>query len=230
MNASRTEGELLFEQYLSSEGILFEFEQVQNGKSKVPDYHITRQGVSYFFDVKDFARAQPGRGVMTFDPYAAIREKVNQGCRKFKEYKSYCCGLVLHNLGNPFVDLESTRIIMGAMYGNAAYSIPFNPEASEFDVDRMQPTFTVGGKMMNPKQTGVQNTTISALITLTRFYSDERVPRLIVWHNLVARIPFPRDLFNGRYDAHVALSPVSLGNVKPEVVFRGADLPVDTGF
>jgi len=263
MDEPRTEGEVLFAQYLSSEGIAFDFEQPQESKSRRPDYLITWHGTKCFFDVKDFAPFRPALGIMAFDPYKAIREKISQGRRKFKEYKSHCCGLVLHNLGNPFVDLETTHIIMGAMYGNAGFSIPFNQETGEAETSRMQRAFTSGGKMMIPKSSEARNTTISALITLRKFQPDLtrlvemaarhpdrdiadcaaelkqrnpnydealQVPRLIVWHNLAARIPFPFDLFTGRYDAHIVLTPVSPGVVKPDLIFRGPELPESITF
>jgi len=44
MAGARTEGEMLFEQYLSSQGLAFEFEKQHSGKSKRPDYTIEWQG------------------------------------------------------------------------------------------------------------------------------------------------------------------------------------------
>jgi hypothetical protein len=55
---SRTQGEILFEQYLESQGLPFEFEKKHAGKSKRPDYTVEWKGHTVIFDVKDF---QPQR-------------------------------------------------------------------------------------------------------------------------------------------------------------------------
>ena len=54
MNGSRTQGEIVFESYLKSQGIPFEFEKEHAGKNKRPDYSIEWQCKMLVFDVKDF--------------------------------------------------------------------------------------------------------------------------------------------------------------------------------
>jgi hypothetical protein len=51
------------------------------------------------------------------------------------------------------------------------------------------------------------------------------VPRVIVWHNAVARIPFPVDLFCGRFDTHFGLIQDQDGNLCQQITFRGDSLP-----
>src|SRR2546428_9005665 len=53
MADSHTHGEILFEQYLESQGLPFEFEKEHAGRSKRPDYTIEWDGKTIIFDVKD---------------------------------------------------------------------------------------------------------------------------------------------------------------------------------
>ena len=249
----RTQGELLFERYLTAQTLPFEFEKVQLGKSKRPDYTIEWQGRPVVFDVKDFdppAGLKPGFAQV--DPYPAIREKINQACDKFREYKEFCCALVLRNLGNPNVGLNRADFMLGAMYGDRGFTFPVSGR-NGIDVGAMQPAFLGRGKMIRPNWSKPQNTTISALVTLTIIQPhyqrlremklanpheqiDEceaqlkamipdydaalEVPRVIVWHNAVARIGFPSDLFCGPYDSHFGIVAVEQG-----ITFRGSLLP-----
>jgi hypothetical protein len=100
-DSNRTEGEKLFERYLASQSLPFEFEKEQVGKSKRPDYSIVWNGKPVLLDVKDFdAPENVPRGFGAFDPYPRIREKIEQGREKFKQFKEVCCAVVLCNLGN----------------------------------------------------------------------------------------------------------------------------------
>jgi hypothetical protein len=51
------------------------------------------------------------------------------------------------------------------------------------------------------------------------------VPRVIVWHNAVARIPFPTDLFCGPYDTHFGIVRVNEGAVEQDVTHEGSAVP-----
>lgn len=256
---SRTPGETLFEQYLATQHIEFEFEKEYSGKSKKPDYTISWNGQPIVFDVKDFdppSRYPTGFG--QFDPYPPIREKIEQGREKFKQYKEFCCGLVLRNLGHPFVRLENANILLGAMYGDSGFRVPVNTNTGVGDVGKMNHAFLGRGKMIRPNWSQPQNTTISAIITLTvirphfqlllemvrrernrdiadceaelerttQDYDPNReVPRVIVWHNAVARISFPADLFSGLYDTHLGIVRVDGESVEQSVTYRGPGLP-----
>jgi hypothetical protein len=160
-----TDGELLFQNYLYSMQYDYEFEKEFPGKNKRPDYCVTWNDGVFLFDVKDFEPHMP-LGFSAYDPYPAIREKINQGRDKFKEFKEYPCSLVLKNNGNAFVHLESPHIMLGAMYGNAGFRVPVclgnSPMPNEWP--ELQPAFIGGGKMIRRRHS--QNTTISALITL----------------------------------------------------------------
>ena len=116
----RTAGETLFERYLQSQRLPFDFEKEHAGKSKRPDYTIEWEGRTVVFDVKDFdPPSRISTGFQQVDPYPRVREKIDQGRDKFKQYKEYCCGLVLHNVGSPFVMLERADFMLGAMYGDS---------------------------------------------------------------------------------------------------------------
>lgn len=52
--SQKTPGEIVFERYLNSQSIAFEFEKPHAGKSKRPDYTIEWDGHTVVFDVKDF--------------------------------------------------------------------------------------------------------------------------------------------------------------------------------
>lgn len=211
--APRTPGELVFEKYLNSQHIPFEFEKDHPGKSKKPDYTIEWEDRPIVFDVKDFDPPdEPLKGFGQFDPYPPIREKIDQGRKKFKEYKEYCCGLVLFDAGRPLVFLDTPMTILGSMYGDSGFTFPFNTETGVGDASQTKQAFLGRGKMIRPNWTKAQNTTLSAIITVsiikpfmmqmadliaedrTRDWETElrekipgfdpnlEAPRVIVWH------------------------------------------------
>ena len=51
------------------------------------------------------------------------------------------------------------------------------------------------------------------------------MPRVIVWHDAVARIPFPTDLFCGAYDTHFGIVRVEDGEVEQDVTYEGNAVP-----
>ena len=160
-----TLGELLFQDYLAAMGYSYEFEKPFPGRKKRPDYTVNRNGV-FLFDVKDFDPCMPSLGFGAYDPYPRIREKIDEGREKFKEFKDYPCSLVLKNNGNAFVHLETPDIMLGSMYGDAGFTMPVwlgdGPMPSERPEAKR--AFLGGGKMIRPRRH--QNTTISAIITL----------------------------------------------------------------
>jgi hypothetical protein len=83
--SAKTTGELLFEEYLHSAGITdYEFERALPESSKKPDYSFVHSGRMLLLDVKDFrgeSKDFEGTGFAFFDPYAPIREKINEGSR-----------------------------------------------------------------------------------------------------------------------------------------------------
>jgi hypothetical protein len=57
------------------------------------------------------------------------------------------------------------------------------------------------------------------------FDPDLAVPRVIVWHNAVARMPFPTDLFCGEYDTHYGIVRIVDGTVEQDVTHEGTAVP-----
>jgi hypothetical protein len=163
---ARTEGERLFEQYLDEMQYIYEFEKEFEGKKKRPDYTVTRGSSTFLFDAKDFDPTTPVRGFSQFDPYFRLRQRIDDGRKKFKEFKEFPCCIVLRNTGNVFVNVETPAIVLGAMYGDAGFKIPVyvGPGVSSMPPPPSQRAFLEGGKMVHKQKP--QNTTISALVTL----------------------------------------------------------------
>jgi len=109
----------------------------------------------------------PGR-FGAYDPYAFIREKIDQGREQFKEFKDHCCCLVLFNRDKPLVDL-SWQMVYGAMLGNVGFSFPVNRVTGIGDLSQARNVFSTGGKMVRYsglQPVGPQNQTISAILVL----------------------------------------------------------------
>lgn len=258
-DSSRTPGEVLFEKYLHSQGIQFEFEKEHAGKSKRPDYTISWEDQTVVFDVKDFDPPDTfPSGFGQFDPYPPIREKIDQGRDKFKQFKEHCCVLVLYNAGRPLILIENSDIMLGAMYGDSGFTFPVNRVTGVGDTSQLKQAFLGRGKMIRPNWSQAQNTTLSAIITLVKirahflrlldlvrenpgrtiedheaeirsrianFDPASEVPRVIVWYNAVAHVPFPPSLFRGVYDTHFGIVRAENGMVEQNVTFEGSAVP-----
>ena len=160
----RTAGEKTFEEYLREVGFdAYTFEKEHPGKQKKPDYTFEIDGQP-LFDVKDCEKRHGGGGA--YDPHTWIRGTVEQGRRKFREFKGQPCSIVMYPAGTWQVELSDPDIVLGAMYGNYGIAIPFDEQAGSFDAEKAYSTFLGGGKMRRPGWRKPQNTTISALITL----------------------------------------------------------------
>lgn len=224
-----TTGEQLFAQYLDSVGVSYQFEQTYAGKSKVIDFRIEWNDKPHFFDVKDFQSPPRGRirNLSTLNPYKPIRERIVRCRKKFREYKEFCCAPVFYNDGS-LIMLEHNHIMLGSMYGDSGFRIPVDVETGTADPSSIERAYLGGGMMVGPSGKP-ENTTISALITLTTVRPDHGlacvVPRVIVWHSACARIPFPADLFCGPYDTHVGLVQLEDGGIGQGITFRGGMLP-----
>jgi hypothetical protein len=81
------------------------------------------------------------RGFGFFGPYTKIREKIDQGRDKFKQFKEFSCGLVLCNLGTPLVDLENADIMLGTTYGDSGFTFPVDTATGIGDASQMKRAF-----------------------------------------------------------------------------------------
>jgi hypothetical protein len=245
MTKGKTVSESLFEEYLNSQGLTdFIFEKEWSGIPTHPDYTVNRNDSVYIFDVKEFEFRPIPTGLYFGDPYSRIREKINQVRNQFQYFKDKTCCLVLYSL-DPLVELYDPIIVQSAMYGDFGLTIPLDTNTGILS-DAGTQTFLSGGKMFRIESSQTQNTTISALISLRLiptgqilartidkmrvagepiptdlldFNVDEKQPAVIVWENIYATHPFPRDLFSGGYDERFGRE----GNTVT-CVFAGKDL------
>lgn len=172
MNKS-TYGEQLLEAYFVSRGIAFDREPPLPGVSQLIDFvidHPTHGKV--LLEVKDIVNPMPPQGFSTFNPYKPIREHIEEGTRKFKSTADYVCALVLAAPPGSFVQLNEPSTILGAMYGDVGFRIPFDPSGKSDPDAEVRSEFLVGkGKMIRPSR--LQNTRIASLISIQEF---------AVWH------------------------------------------------
>jgi hypothetical protein len=159
----RTIGEKTFEGYLNSHEIKYEFERWRPDKQRRPDYTIFHDR-EYLLEVKDLEATDIPEGG-PFDGYTRIRSKIDSAAKKFQEYETYPCALVLYNNNAALVDVTKPELVLGAMYGNVGIVIPFNVETAEPTGHEYQ-AFLEGGKMIRPHWKEAANTIICALITL----------------------------------------------------------------
>ena len=160
----------MFEAYLVSQGIAFEREPKLPGVSQLIDFvidHLTHGKV--LLEVKDIVNPMPVQGFSMFDSYKPIREHIEEGTRKFKSTADFVCGLVLAAPPGSFVQLNEPHVILGAMYGDLGFRVPFYAGKGETPKrPEVTSEFLVGkGKMV--RMTRFQNTRIAALISVQEF-------------------------------------------------------------
>lgn len=176
----KNESEVLFEEYLRSQGTSdWQYEPEIPGKNKHPDYLLHVERIPHVFEVKEF-RDDSGElpeGGGAYDPYPPIRQKIDDAREKFKEFKDWCCSLVLHNVNVWLVHLDDPMIVMGSMLGDFGMSFPIDRELG-MAVGEPVWTFLGRGKMINYKRREPQNTTISAVLVLDRFPLGQRRLRI----------------------------------------------------
>jgi len=168
--------ELKFEEYLSSQGLTdWDYEPEIPGKRQRPDYRIHHAAGQLFFEVKEFRQdpKQPLPNGGAYDPYTAIREKIDAAREKFRNFKEHSCSLVLFNVDAWLVHLDDFWIMMASMLGDFGMSFSADQRV-ETAVEEPQWTFLKRGKMVDYKHRRPQNTTISALIALTPFPVGQR--------------------------------------------------------
>ncbi len=249
----RTAGEAAFEMYLMENRIRFAYERKVWGKKKRPDYTF-RYGWCrrIIVDVKDVMDDEPEPGAGgAYDPYAPLRAKINAVREQFREFKGNSCAVVFYCAGLGDADLKSPEIMLGAMYGNYGITIPFNPERGDFIGTEAETGFLTGGSVIHRnrmnQQPRIQNTTISALVTLREVHVgrarlaehiaqlgnelawrydpalhrqlnvEEMHYGLIVWENVYAATPLPEGIFKGPYDEHWRKSEDGMANVQTYV-------------
>jgi hypothetical protein len=145
-----TYGETLFEQYLISHNIVFERVPKLPGMSQRIDFVIYHPiSGKILLEVKGIENAPPKQGFSVVNSYAPIRSHIEDGREKFKSASDYICALVLVAAPGSFVRLEEPHIVLGAMYGDFRFKIPFDPVRGEARADRIRSEFLIGkGKIL----------------------------------------------------------------------------------
>ena len=167
-DSMKTESELLFEDYLRNNGYLdFEFEPPVHGKKKHPDYLVRRNGQELFFEVKQREAPKHSPRFAWFNPYSGIRSDIEKAREKFREFKDYCCSVVIANRGDPNTLLDA-EFIFGAMLGDLGFTFPILDTDDRHRFDTIQNVFLRrSGKMVHSYKSGeYHNTTIAAVIGL----------------------------------------------------------------
>jgi hypothetical protein len=168
--------ELKFEEYLSSRSLTdWDYEPEIPGKKQRPDYRLRYLARELFFEVKEFRQdpKQPLPHGGAYDPYTAIREKIDAAREKFRNFKEHCCSVVLLNVDAWRVQLDDFWIMMASMLGDFGMSFSVDQKTGTA-AKEPEWTFLKRGKMVDYKHRRPQNTTISALIALTPFPVGQR--------------------------------------------------------
>jgi len=123
---TQNESEKIFEQYLDSNGFKgrWTYEPSIPGKSKKPDYLLDYNGQKCFFEVKELKRKpnELTEQAGYINPYpTSLREEINEAREKFKEYKDYCCCLVVFNVDDRTANLDPL-FVMSSMLGNLGFA------------------------------------------------------------------------------------------------------------
>lgn len=165
----KTPGELALEEYLNERGIPFQHEPPLSFTNNLVDYVLDHPMCGkIYLEVKDINCPPPLGSFSQFDPYLPIRRHIEEGQRKFRDFAQEVCALVLFAPPGSFVNLMEPHVMLGAMYGNLGFTIPFDPVSGTADSARIESKFLVGeGKMVRP--TRFRNTRIAALISLVSF-------------------------------------------------------------
>ena len=226
----KTYGEELFERYLTAQGIAFNHEpDLRPVTTKLIDYviqHPTHGPI--YFEVKDIHEHAPASGVSAFDPYDPIRRHIDAGARKFVDLSESLCVIVLAAPPGSFVDLMNHTSMLGAMYGDLGFTIPFNPKLGHHDSTKITPRFLPGrGKMVRTGR--FVRTRIAALVSLVN-YSTFAKEALLYMRTDDGRTPEERwdDALSGRagisYEPTPCVTVFENGTAKrrlPQDLFRG---------
>jgi hypothetical protein len=239
---NKTHGELLFETYLASQNIPFEYEpDLRPITGKRVDYvidHPTHGKI--YLEVKDIHQPLPHLGPSSFDRYAPIHSHIEAGAKKFKDLPDALCAIVMVAGQDSFVDLMDSTTMLGAMYGDFGFAIPFNPNLGRHDADQIKSGFIPGrGKMV--RKGAFLRTRIAALISLSN-YSTYAKEALLYLRTDDGRSPEERwdDAMNGlagiNQDPTPCVTVWENGTAKrrlPQDLFRGpmdAWWTADNGF
>jgi len=185
MKSQGTKGEELFERYLHSQELHWEYESLPGQKR--PDYVIQHHTGRCIFEVKDFDDPKP-RPTDGYDPSPPIQRKMRRAREQFEEYKDHCCSVVLYS-----------GSIYRAIYPSAVLCAAFGPGSRQSyeSGGKLDPTpprfrFPAPGELppdlqslANPVLSAASNRSISSIIVLLNYALSEL--HLEVWRRLYLR-------------------------------------------
>jgi len=163
--SAKTHSECLFEDYLRSLSVDFDYEPELPGRKKRPDYRVEMDGNRHWFEVKELVDPEimPTGG---FDPTPPFEGKIDKARKKFKEFKGDCCILVLHGCKSIYRRPMIPEIVSAA-FGEY---IMLEPARGQTLVDEPLRFKCRGKAKLRPDA----NTTISAIIILQHFQLESR--------------------------------------------------------
>jgi hypothetical protein len=225
----RTIGEQRFEQYLRAVDYPFEFEREYPGRRKRPDYTVTKFGTS-LYDVKDFDPDMPPGFTQFDPHVRIRRriDYGRKKFKEFKDFP--CSVVLQNNINvfvhteTPAIVLGSMYGDLGYLI-----PVNVGPKGASGPPPSVQQAFLGGACMLPNKNTTVSALVTLRYIAIGRlrlrqiwaeqpalsvndaieaakarfgkdFDPDEMQQGVIVWENIYARIPLPRDLFTGPFD------------------------------
>jgi len=166
----RTESERLFAAYLDKAHYQWAYEVPIDGRSKIPDFQVSRGNAECLCDVKERAPKSAPPGARHFDPIKGIRKLIESGRQKFAEFDEYPCALILYNNGDCDTRLDPL-CIFGAMLGEPGMQFAFDTSSATINADSATNVFLPrGGKMIkhyDPVEPHDSTKAISAVVALT---------------------------------------------------------------
>lgn len=168
MNTKNT-SDLLFEEYLVSQGLAFDYEPLLPGNPNRIDYVVQHpEHGPIYLEVKQIEVEMP-KGFSQFDPYKPVRNHIRDGVKQFKHLPDTINALVFVAGPNSFVSLGEAVTMLGAMYGDFAFKVPiFVGEKPASPPPPVTTEFLPGkGRMLAHGRP--QNSRISAVITLQKY-------------------------------------------------------------
>jgi hypothetical protein len=166
----KNESDLLFERYLTTQNLQFEYEPELEATTNRIDYLVQHPEGQLYLEVKQIQRPLPPRGFSVMQPYSPIRSHIHDGAKQFRHLPNTINALVFAAGPNSFVNLTSSTAMLGAMYGDFVFRVPFNPSSGHHEQSEVTTGFQLGnGKML--QKAGIRNSRISAIISLHDYHT-----------------------------------------------------------
>jgi hypothetical protein len=243
MTMTKTRGEEVFEEYLTSLGLRYTYEPPIGNRR--PDFLVHSPSGDVICEVKDFELNDEERAELAAIvagrhntvssreiPFDRIQLKIRAASRQLREFKGrYPCLVVLFDASAQVHLIDLT--VLGAMYGKTLISVPIR-----LDGDDREAESSIVFEHESRYLTRNSNTTVSAVAILQhvapkqrlldealakqdldggsdrvseilRFAYEfgeqhpeifDRVPRLHVFRNMFAAVPWPAEALNGPHD------------------------------